>query len=195
MIVFNQIFFKVSNLNEPGGDCLVDQGSITSPTIRIVVNFCSTLDNSSFLFNVLNNNLVSILNINALISWTFVSELSVLINWHWRIIWIDDSLADTDLVIFLTKTWSTVDNTGTRVFCDEISSNNLKTAVFLSVNKKIEHWNVFFTFQILTFKLLKNFKSLLIFSVESFSSAFSQNEYFVSFGIFDLDVIHLWLDS
>ena len=195
MIVLNQILLKVSNLNEPGGDCLVDQGSVTSPTIRIVMNLCSALDNSSFLLNVLNNDLVSVLDINTLISWTFICELSILINWHWWVIWIDDSLTDTDLVIFLTKTWSAVDNTGTRVLCDEISSNNLKATVFLSVNKEIEHWYVLFTFQILTFKLLKNFKSLLVLSIKSLSSAFSQNEDLISFGIFDLDVIHLWLDS
>lgn len=194
VVVLDQIFLKISNLDEPGWYSLVNQRCVTSPTERIVVNLGTTLNNSSSVFNVLYDDFVGIFDIDSFENWTFFGEFSVFINRHWWVIGVDNSLGNTDFIIFLTETWSTMDDTGTWVISNEISCNDLEATVFLSISKELEHRKIFLSFQILSFELFKNFISLFIFSVESLGSAFCQNENLVSLVILDLDVIHVTLD-
>ena len=194
VIVLNKVFLEISNLNEPGWDCLVNQWSVTSPTERVVMDCCSTLNNSTLVLNVLCNYFIRFLDINSLIWWAFFRKFTVLVKWDWRFIGMDDTFGDTDLVIFLTESWSTMNDTSTWIFGNKVCAENLETSSCFSVNKEIKHWKILFSFQIFSFKLVKNFISFLILSIKSLGSTFCQNEHFISLGIQNLNVIHFRLD-
>jgi hypothetical protein len=172
MIIFNKILFEISYFNEPSRYSFVNQRCITSPTIGIVMDLSTGLNNSSFIFNIFNNYFISIFYINAFIYRAFVCKFTILVNWNWRIIRGNDVFSNANFIIFLTEPWSAMYDTSTRIISNEISSNNFETTIFLSINKKLKHWHVLFSFQIFTFEFIKNFKCLLIFSIKSFCSAF-----------------------
>jgi isocitrate dehydrogenase kinase/phosphatase len=113
MVVLNQIFLEVCHFDEPGRYCLVNQRSVTSPTVRIVVDSSATLDNSAFVFDVLGDYFVGFLHVNSLVWWAFFSKFTVLVKRNWRVIRMNDALGNTDFVIFLTESWSAMHNTST----------------------------------------------------------------------------------
>jgi len=172
MIIFNKILFEISYFNEPSRYSFVNQRCITSPAIWIIMDLSTSLNNSSFIFNIFNNYFVSIFYINTFICWAFVCKFTILVNWNWRIIRCNDVLSNANFIIFLTEPWSTMYDTSTRIIGNEVSSNNFETTIFLSINEKLKHWDIFFSFQIFTFKFIKNLKSFLVFSIKSFCSAF-----------------------
>lgn len=81
----------------------------------------------------------------------------------------------------------------TRIICDKVSCLHFKTAILLSVNKEIEHRKVLFAIQVFSLQLFNHLKSILVLSIETFESAFSKNEYFISFDILYLDIVHIRL--
>lgn len=63
MIIFHQVLLEICYLNEPSWYCFVNQRSVTSPAVWIVMNLCTTLDKSSFLLYVFNDDFVGLLYI------------------------------------------------------------------------------------------------------------------------------------
>ena len=56
------------------------------------MDFSSSLNYSSFVFNVFDDDFISIFNIKSLIDWAFFGKLSVLIDRDWWIVWVDNTL-------------------------------------------------------------------------------------------------------
>ena len=148
MIVFHQILLKISHFYEPRWHCLVNQGSIASPTVRIVMHLGTALDQPSFLLDVLDNDFIGILHVNVLVCRTLLSELSVFVNWNRRIVRVDDSFWYTHLVILLPKAWCTMDNSCTRIISDKVTHLDFKAAIFLSLHKEVKHRHILFAFKI-----------------------------------------------
>ena len=144
MIIFYQILFEISNFNKPSWHGLVYKWSITSPTIRIVVNLSTTLYYSSFLFNIFNNNFVSIFYVNSFVNRDLFSKFSILIDRDWRIIRVNDSFSDTHLVIFLTEARCAMNNSCTWIVSYKVSNLNFEASIFFSINKEIKHRNILF---------------------------------------------------
>lgn len=144
MIIFDQILFEISNFNKPSRHGFVNKWSITSPTIRIVVNLSTTLYYSSLLFNIFNNNFVSIFYINSFVNWDLFSKFPILINWDWRIIRMNDSFSDTHFVIFLTESWCAMNDSCTRIVSYKVSNLNFEASIFFSIDKEIKHRNILF---------------------------------------------------
>ena len=138
LIIFDQIFLKVGDSDEPSCDSFVDKRSITSPAIGIVMGACSFFHKSSAFFQILKNNIISIFDIHTFKGWNFFCESAVFVNWHWRIIRMDNLFLNAHLVIVLTKAWSTVDDTSTVWISNKISTLNSKTSIFLSIDEEIK---------------------------------------------------------
>jgi hypothetical protein len=71
------------------------------------------LNNSALVFKILDNYFIGFFNVNSLVCWAFLGEFTVFFEWDRRVVWMDDSLCYTDLVIFLTESWRTMDDTST----------------------------------------------------------------------------------
>jgi hypothetical protein len=59
-----------------------------------------------------------------------VSEASVLINGYWSFVRFNDAFRDAGLEIVFSEAWSAVDNTSTGVYRDEVSANDVETALW-----------------------------------------------------------------
>lgn len=168
MIIFYKICFKICNFNEPSWNCFVNQRCITSPTKWIIMNLSTTLDQSSFLFYILYNYFICIFDIQILIRGTLSCKFTILINRNRRVIWMNDWFLNTKFIIFFTESWSTMNDSSTRIISNKITCKNFKTALFFSWSKKVKHRKILFAFQIFTFEFLNNFEGFLIFTIKRF---------------------------
>lgn len=113
LIVLNKVIFEGSDSNEPGSHSFIDEGRITSPAERIIVDTCAFLDNSSFFFKIFHNEVISIFDIHSFEHGYLFCKSSILINRHRWVVCCNDFLFYTHFVIVLSKARSTVNNTGT----------------------------------------------------------------------------------
>jgi len=87
---------------------------------------------------VSDNSLVSILDVDTLVGINFGSELSILINGHRSLTWLDDSSSYTSCVIIFTKAGCAMNDTGTGSSSDPWGSEYLEAAIgssFFEVTK------------------------------------------------------------
>lgn len=115
---------------------------------------------TTFVFESLDDLLIGILDVGSLVIRNLVSELSVVVDGARRSARINDLLGHTDLVIFLTKARSTVYDSSTRGGYDEVASDNTEATLVLHVGEVGEERNILLTVKVRAFHLSQNFNFL-----------------------------------
>ena len=79
---------------------------------------CATCHESSGSLEISSDNLVCLLDVLTSVVRDLGGEFTVLINWHWGLTRLDESVLDACLVILFTEAWGLVDDTCTGVSSD-----------------------------------------------------------------------------
>lgn len=195
-VVLEKIIFKFGNFNEPCRDSFVNERSVTSPTEGIVVFLGFVDDDSSSIFEILDDYFISIFYVDSFVFWHLFCEFASFIQWSWWVIWGDYFLSYAKFVIVLTETWGAVDDTRTCITSNEITSQHLEASILLPLLKEIKQRRVLNSLQIAPLKLLQNFILLIsLLFIQSSEPTFSQNEYFISLQIFNFNVVEVRVHS
>lgn len=113
LVVGEEVILQCCDLNEPTMDCLVNERSVGSPAVRIIMLKRGVYNQMTSFFKVLSNHFVSILDIYSCVVGYFACEETIIVNGDRGISRFDDTVVDTHLVVVLTKTRSRVNNTST----------------------------------------------------------------------------------
>ena len=113
LVELNKSWLNVSDFDEPAVETSIDERGLTTPAERITMSDCSAAEKFACSLQVSDNSLVSILDVLTLIGLDFGSELSILINGHGSLAWLDDSSSYTSCVIVFTKAGCAMNDTGT----------------------------------------------------------------------------------
>ena len=144
---------------------------------------------SSTFFKVFHNNLISIFHIKTFIFWHLFCKSSIIIQRNWRVIRRNEFLLNTNFIIVLTKTRSTMDYPCTITISDEISCNDSEASIFVSVNEEIKKWNILNSLKFTAFLLFNNF--IFLFTKIIFESDFGHNVYLVLLQVFYSHIIEV----
>ena len=112
-------------------------------------------EESSISFDVGDNLLISIFDIDFFVGRDHVSETSILIDGNWGVTWLNEFVGYTGSVIILSETWSTVDDTGTSICGNEVTTENSETGFGVGF-EEWEEWFVLGTNQGLSFHRVKD---------------------------------------
>ena len=142
MVIFDQIFFDVSDSNEPGRNSFVNKRCLTSPAERIVVLNNSLFHQSSILFEVSDDDFVCCFDVESFVGGHFLRENTVFVKRHGRTVGRNDLLFNAEFVIVLTEPRGTVHNACTVGVSHEGTRLDSETAVFCPVCEEVEEGHI-----------------------------------------------------
>ena len=141
---------------------------------------------------VCDNDLVGLLDVLTSVVRNFGSKLAILVNRNWGLTRLDDSGGHTGGVIVLTKAGSTVDNTSTCVFGDEVTGKDLEAAISAPLLEEGEEGLVALANDGLTLELLKDFVRLdLTLLADVIETCLHADVDFLSSVVLEFAVVHL----
>ena len=120
---------------------------------------CAISEQAALSLQVLNDGLIGLLDVDALVGINHRKEFSILIDGDWGFAGLDDTISHASSIIIFTKTWCAMNDTSTCVFGDEGGAKHLEASIVGPVLEKVKQGFIAFANNCLSFELLKDFVS------------------------------------
>ncbi len=185
----------MSDLDEPAIESTVDERGLTTPAERITMLDCAVGKKTALCLQVLDDGLVGILDVDALVRLDHRQEFTILIDRNGSLARLNNAICNASSIIVFTKTGSTVNDTCTSVFGDECSSEDLEAAIGSSVFEESKERLVAFANDSLSFECFKDFVALDFALLENIvETALHADVDFLSRCVLPTDVLEIWVD-
>lgn len=185
----------MSDLDEPAIKSTVDERGLTTPAEGIAMLNCTVCEKTALCLQVLDDGLVSLLNVDALVRLDHRQEFTILIDRNGSLSRLDNAICNTSSIIIFTKAWSTVNDTCTSVFGDERSTKDLEAAIGGSVFEESKERLVAFANESLSFECFKDFMALdFALFKDIVETAFHADVDFLGGCVLPAAVLEIWID-
>ena len=128
-VQLDETILDVSHLDEPAVKSTVDERGLTTPAEGIAMLDCAVSEQASLVLEILDDGLVSVLDVDTLVGIDDGQELSILVDGNWGFSWLDYASSNARGVIVFTKARCAMDDTSTGILSDELSSEDLEAAI------------------------------------------------------------------
>mmetsp|Transcript_26727 Transcript_26727/g.33313 ORF Transcript_26727/g.33313 Transcript_26727/m.33313 type:complete len:503 (-) Transcript_26727:26-1534(-) len=156
LVELDKALLDVGDLDEPAVEAAVDKGRLTAPAEGIAMLHGAIGEEAALSLQVLNNHLVSILDVLASVGGDDGRELAVLVDGDGCLAGLNDAAGNARGVIVLTEAGGAVHDTRTRVLGHEGGAQHLEAAVGGPALEEVEEWLVALAHKGLALELLQD---------------------------------------